>query len=172
MRGCEFPSDDELLFDDEDLEEDAPSHRDGTKKKKHEGATMKIKWNSLRRLIREEIKRSGLLTEVACPVCGTEGAYVGLHDVECANPSCAHYKRSENAPGTTIFKPGDIVRYDGSYDDDGIPEFGMVDEVEGDLLIVTSLDNPGEEREWDAETCDLVPEDAYPGKKPRKKNWP
>ena len=97
MRGCEFPSDDELLFDDEDLEEDAPSHRDGTKKKKHEGATMKIKWNSLRRLIREEIKRSGLLTEVACPVCGTEGAYVGLHDVECVNPKCRHYVPSKLA---------------------------------------------------------------------------
>lgn len=59
---------------------------------------MKIKWSSLRRLIREEIRRSGLLTEVACPVCGTEGAYVGLNNVECTNKKCRHYVPSEAAP--------------------------------------------------------------------------
>ena len=104
MRGCEFPSDDELLFDDEDLEEDAVSHPGGKMKKKHEGATMKIRWNSLRRLIREEIKRSGLLTEVACPVCGTEGAYVGLHDVECVNKKCKFYVPSGDV-GDTAASP-------------------------------------------------------------------
>jgi hypothetical protein len=132
------------------------------------GTPVRIRLSALRRLIKEELS---LLAESRCPVCGAEGAYVGLNDVECVNPSCTHYKRPENVIGTAGFKPGDIVRYDGSYEGD-VPEFGMVDEVEGDLLVVTSLDNPGEEREWDAETCQLVPEDAYPGKKPRKKNRP
>ncbi len=32
-----------------------------------------------------------------CPVCATEGAYVGLLDVDCHNPDCMHYKRSASA---------------------------------------------------------------------------
>lgn len=69
--------------------------------------------NGLRQLIREEIKRS-LLTEVACPVCGAEGAYVGLRKVECTNPSCKFYvpsqeggevkkrRRAQATPGTPV----------------------------------------------------------------------
>ena len=78
-----------------------------------ENGTMRNGLNGLRRLIREEIARS-LLVEVACPVCGVEGAYVGLHKVECANPSCKFYvpyhgggevkkrTRAQATPGTPI----------------------------------------------------------------------
>ena len=64
---------------------------------------MKSGLSGLRRLIREEITRS-LLVEVACPVCGVEGAYVGLHNVECANPKCRHYKPSKPVDhGSTVW---------------------------------------------------------------------
>lgn len=52
---------------------------------------MRITLSELRSVIREEIRRSCLLTEAACPVCGTDGAYIGLHKVECVNPSCRHF---------------------------------------------------------------------------------
>ena len=47
---------------------------------------MKIQLQALKNLIRES-----LLLETDCPVCGSDGAYVGLNDVECSNPRCDHY---------------------------------------------------------------------------------
>lgn len=85
MNGSEFPSDDELLFDDEDLEEVAPPGWEGTvrgmkkhkeidnpfalawsmkkrgaKSHKHEGVTMKIKLEQLRQIIKEELAGQSL----------------------------------------------------------------------------------------------------------------
>lgn len=54
------------------------------------GTPVRIRLSALRWLIKEELS---LLTESRCPVCGTEGAYVGLNDVECVNPRCTHYAK-------------------------------------------------------------------------------
>ncbi len=33
-----------------------------------------------------------VLAEAKCPLCGTDGAYVGLNDVECPNQKCSKYE--------------------------------------------------------------------------------
>lgn len=50
---------------------------------------MKITLRKLRALLRET-----LLLEEKCPLCGTDGAYIGLNDVECPNPNCDRFTPS------------------------------------------------------------------------------
>jgi len=35
-----------------------------------------------------------------CPECGTKDAYIGMHNIDCLNPSCKHYQGSPVVVGT------------------------------------------------------------------------
>jgi len=64
---------------------------------------MKINLRQLRHLIRE-----ALLLEAKCPGCGTEGAYIGMNDVECPNRGCKFFSQRQkdeasNKPVTRDF---------------------------------------------------------------------
>ena len=46
------------------------------------------------------------LQETTCPMCGTDGAYVGLNAVECPNPKCSKFKASKSgATSSSSNKP-------------------------------------------------------------------
>jgi hypothetical protein len=63
---------------------------------------MKISLKKLRSIIKE-----CLLLEEKCPLCGTDGAYVGLNDVECPNPKCQRFHPSMN-PSAKKAKTGTL----------------------------------------------------------------
>ncbi len=45
------------------------------------------------------------LEETTCPMCGTDGAYVGLNAVECPNPKCNKFKASAGGSSSSSNKP-------------------------------------------------------------------
>lgn len=59
-----------------------------------------------------EVFRRRLMREAKCPRCGTDGAYVGLNDVECTNPNCDKYKANTSGPtsGLKVFRGRDAAK--------------------------------------------------------------
>jgi hypothetical protein len=88
-----------------------------------------------------------LLREAKCPKCGTDGAYVGLNDVECPNPKCANFKKGVADPAVAKIEEkiklwGVWSITEGGIPTDGYPNYEELERVFEEIGMKEFPDDP------------------------------
>lgn len=120
----------------------------------------------LRAIISETVKGI-MLTEVKCPSCGSQGAYVGIHKVECENPACEFYVASTLSGIVPEMEP-DIEEEEPIDEDPSVPDhlhghfFPSLDAMRRLIDAVRSGSDPNLTSIFD-QVCDQLDDAGFEG---------